>query len=68
MRLRLPELQVEEQEVRKVEVRKLKAELRSPYQVDGMRLRLQGAAGGLGKSGSKQGLKDGGEEDANMLL
>ncbi len=41
MKLWLPELQVEEQEARKV-----RAGSRSPYQVSGMRLRLQGAASG----------------------
>ncbi len=41
MRLRLPELQAEEQEAKKV-----KARSRSPYQVGEMRLQLQRAAGG----------------------
>ncbi len=41
IRLRFSELQAEEQEARKVRARS-----RSPYQVDRMRLPLQGAAGG----------------------
>ncbi len=41
---------------------------RSSYQVSGMRLQLQVAAGGLGKSEGKQCLKDGWEEDANGML
>ncbi len=41
MRLRLPELQVEEQEARKVKAKKVKTGLRSPYQIGEMRLRLQ---------------------------
>ncbi len=45
MRLRLPELQTEGLEARKVEARKLKAGSRSPYQVGKMRLRLQRAGG-----------------------
>ncbi len=62
-RLRLPELQVEEQEAREFKVGS-----RSPYQVGGIRLQLQGATGRLGKSGGKQGLKDGWEEDADGML
>ncbi len=46
IRLRPPELQVEEQEARKVETRKVRAGSGSPYQVGGMRLRLQRAADG----------------------
>ncbi len=40
IRLWLPELQAEEQEVRKVKVKKLKVGSKSPYQVGGMRLWL----------------------------
>ncbi len=41
MRLRLSELQIEEQEARKVEAKKIKTRSRSSYQIGEMKLRLQ---------------------------
>ncbi len=66
MRLRLPELQAQDQEGRKVG-----AGSRSPYQVSGMRLRLQKLQAEDQWSRevqSKQGLKDGWEEDVNGMF